>query len=72
MSSDVTLSVFAELEARGIQTLFPFHDAVYVQAREDEVQRVAATVKTVMEGAVKGPVQFEADVKTGPNWAALG
>jgi DNA polymerase-1 len=72
MSSDVNLSAFAELEARGIQTLFPFHDAVYVQAPEDEAERVAATVKTVMENAIRGPVNFEADVKTGPNWAELG
>lgn len=72
MSSDVNLAAFAELETRGIQTLFPFHDAVYAQAPVAEAERVAATIKSVMEGAVRGPVQFEAEVKIGPNWADLG
>lgn len=72
MSSDVNLAAFAEIESRGIQTLFPFHDAVYVQAPEDQVDAVSRIVKQTMEGVLPGPVRFEADVKSGPNWAALG
>ena len=72
MASDVNLAAFAELESRGIATLFPFHDAVYVQALEADVQRVARTVKQVMESILPGPVKFEAEVKSGPNWAELG
>ena len=72
MSSDMNLAAFAEVEARGIQTLFPFHDAIYAQARVGEEEKVARTIKNVMEGVLPGPVQFEADVKTGPNWASLG
>jgi len=72
MSSDMNLAAFAEVEARGIQTLFPFHDAIYAQAREGEEEKVARTIKDVMESVLPGPVRFEADVKTGPNWAALG
>jgi len=72
MSSDVNLSAFAELESQGVQTLFPFHDAIYVQAPESEAERTAKLVKSVMEAAIPGAVRFEADVKSGLNWAALG
>jgi len=72
MASDLTLAAFAEIESLGIQTLFPFHDAVYAQAPEDETHRAISTIKSVMENALRGPVQFEAEVKAGPNWAELG
>ena len=72
MASDLTLAAFAEIESRGIQTLFPFHDAVYAQAPTLEAPRVVSTMKSVMENLLRGPVRFEAEVKTGPNWAELG
>jgi DNA polymerase-1 len=72
MSSDMNLSAFAELEARGIETLFPLHDAIYAQAPEDKVERAVRLIKEVMESQLKGPVQFRVDVKMGPNWASLG
>lgn len=72
MASDMTLASFTKLTDMGIQTLFPFHDAVYVQAPEDEAEEVAATVKEVMEGILPSPVPFRADVGIGENWGVLG
>lgn len=72
MSSDMNLAAFAEVEARGIQTLFPFHDAIYAQARDEDVEKAANVIKNVMESVLPGPVRFEADVKTGRDWASLG
>jgi DNA polymerase-1 len=72
MSSDMNLAAFAAVEAMGIETLFPFHDAIYAQAPEDQAERVAKRIRHAMETTLAGPVLFEADVKTGPNWAELG
>ena len=72
MSSDVNLAAFAELESMGIETLFPFHDAVYAQAPEAKADSVSRSSKSVMEAVLPGPVKFEAEVKVGPNWAQLG
>jgi DNA polymerase I len=72
MASDANLAAFAECESRGIQTLFPLHDAIYAQAPEDRVERVARDIKAVMEAVLPGAVHFEAELKTGPNWARLG
>lgn len=72
MSTDMNQAAFAELEARGYQTLFPFHDAVYLQSPEDEAERVMVDVVRVMEAVLPGPVPFRADVKSGKSWSELG
>lgn len=72
MSSDMTLAAFTQLENMGYQTLFPLHDAIYLQAPEDQVESATQTTKRVMESILKGPVPFRADAKWGPNWGALG
>lgn len=71
MSSDVNLEAFSRVEARGIETLFPVHDAIYAQAPIDQVDRVAEEVKRVMESVLPSPVRFEADVHVGETWADL-
>lgn len=71
MSSDVNLAAFAAAEARGFQTLMPFHDAIYMQAPVEQAEAQAAALKEIMETTLPGAVKFEADVKIGPNWAAL-
>lgn len=71
MATDMNLAAFTELEEAGVQTLFPMHDAVYAQARHEEAERVSRLIKQTMEGIIQGVVPFRADVKTGPNWAAL-
>ena len=72
MSSDMTLAAFTQLEQEGYQTLFPLHDAVYLQVPEDQTQQAMARVKHVMESIVNGPVPFRADVKAGRDWGSLG
>ena len=72
MSSDINLAAFAELEGRGLETLFPFHDAVYLQCKERDVEKVKREVKHVMEAVLPGVVPFRADVKAGGSWAELG
>jgi DNA polymerase-1 len=72
MSSDMTLAAFTQLEREGYQTLFPLHDAVYLQVPEDQAVQAMARVKQVMEGVVSGPVPFRADVKAGQDWGSLG
>ena len=71
MATDMNLAAFAELESRGYEMLFPFHDAIYLQHPEDQADAAMKVVTTVMESRVKGPVQFQADVKCGPHWGAL-
>jgi DNA polymerase-1 len=70
-SSDMNLAAFARAEARGLQTFFPLHDAIYMQAREGEVEEQAKELKQLMESTITGPVLFSADVKIGATWADL-
>ena len=72
MSSDMTLAAFTKLTEDGYETLFPLHDAVYLQAREDDVDAAMAAVRQTMEGVLVGPVPFRCDVKSGPDWSKLG
>ena len=72
MSSDITLAAFTQLENEGYQTLFPLHDAIYLQVPEDRADEAMARVKLVMETTLKGPVPFRADVKAGKDWGSLG
>jgi DNA polymerase-1 len=72
MSSDMTLAAFTTLTYEGYQTLFPLHDAIYMQVREDAVDDGVARIRQVMEGVLKGPVPFRCDVKVGQNWGQLG
>lgn len=71
MASDMNLLAFVELEEQGYNMLFPFHDATYLQEREDKAERTAKHVQEVMESIIRGAVPFRADCKIGPNWAAL-
>ena len=68
-SSDMTLEAFTRLEMMGVQTLFPVHDAIYVQAREDEAEKVLSLVKRTMESIIPDSVPFRADAKIGASWA---
>jgi len=72
MSSDINLAAFAELDSRGLNMLFPFHDAVYLQAPESQVEKVTKQVKATMANVIQSPVPFRADVKWGHTWAHLG
>jgi DNA polymerase-1 len=72
MSSDMTLAAFTRLENEGHQTLFPLHDAVYLQTPEDRADDTMARVKHVMETILSGPVPFRADAKWGRDWGSLG
>ena len=71
MSSDMNLLAFSICEQRGYQTLFPFHDAIYIQAPEDNSERQAQSVKEIMEGILTDKMPFRADAKIGRNWAEL-
>ncbi len=72
MASDMTLAAFTQIEERGYETLFPLHDAVYLQVREEDAEKAASDVKRIMESVLPGIVPFRADVKVGENWAKLG
>jgi len=72
MSSDINLQVFADLDAAGVEVLFPMHDAIYAQAPEGRVSVIIKTIKSTMESVLDSPVPFRADVKCGPNWAQIG
>jgi DNA polymerase I len=72
MSSDMTLAAFTQLTEAHYQTLFPLHDAIYLQEREDKVASTMEFVKKTMEGVLTGPVPFRCDVKSGPDWSKLG
>lgn len=71
MATDMNLAAFTAMEEAGLLTLFPFHDACYLQAPEDKAETVARQVKSIMESILPGPVPFRADVKVGRNWAEL-
>lgn len=70
-SSDMNLEAFSRLEEMGYETLFPVHDAIYLQVREDNIDVAVRDVKKVMEGVITGDVPFRVDIKTGSNWAQL-
>lgn len=72
MSSDMTLAAFTTLTAMGYKTLFPLHDAIYMQVPADRQDKGMADIREVMEGVLKGPVPFRCDVKAGQNWGQLG
>jgi DNA polymerase I-like protein with 3'-5' exonuclease and polymerase domains len=72
MSSDMTLAAFTQLTEMMYETLFPLHDAVYLQVTEGEVDKAVKVVRETLEGVLKGPVPFRCDVKSGPDWSKLG
>lgn len=71
MATDMNLAAFTQMELAGLQTLFPMHDACYLQAPEDKAEAVAKQVVEIMENILQGPVPFRADVKIGRSWADL-
>ncbi len=70
-ATDMNSLAFARLTQMGYQTLFPLHDAIYIQVPEDQVDRACRDVKEVMEGILPGQVPFRADLKVGYSWAEL-
>lgn len=72
MASDMTLKAFVDVHRRGVQTLFPFHDAIYVQAYEAQADEVADILREAMETSLPGPVPFRVDVQRGYNWGEVG
>lgn len=71
MATDMNQAAFNALEEMGYQTLFPFHDACYLQAPVDAVDRVTAVVRDTMENVVPTFVPFRVDIHTGSSWAEL-
>lgn len=71
MATDMNLAAFTALEEAGVQTLFPMHDAIYAQEREDKVESTAEFVRRTMEGVIQGVVPFRSEVNIGSTWAEL-
>lgn len=72
MASDMTLNAFVDVHRRGVQTLFPFHDAIYAQAYEAQADEVSDVIREAMETSLPGPVPFRVDVERGYSWGELG
>ena len=70
-ATDMNLFAFTQMEEQGLQTLFPMHDACYLQEREDRAETTARRAVSIMESIIDGPVPFRADVKMGYSWADL-
>ena len=58
----------AETEA---QMLLQVHDELLVEAPEDACDEIAATMKSIMEGAIELDVPLKVDVGIGANWAEI-
>ncbi len=71
-STDINLKGFADLYMRGWQTLFPFHDAVYMQVKEKDVDAGVRDMIETMQAVVTGPVKFKVEVHVGTDWGQLG
>ncbi len=72
MSSDMTLAAFVKLSRDGLQTLFPLHDAIYMQVPENRIEKGVFRIRDAMERVLYSSVPFRVDVKTGRNWGQLG
>lgn len=72
MASDMTLNAYVDIHKQGVQTLFPFHDAIYAQAYHAQADEAAEIIREAMEGSLPGPVPFRVDVETGSHWGELG
>lgn len=70
-SSDMNLVAFTRMEEAGYLTLYPVHDAIYCQAREEDAEHVTKVLKETMEGVIPGNVPFRADVHVGRNWGEV-
>lgn len=70
-SSDMNLAAFTRLEEMGYETLFPVHDAIYLQVREPQADRAVSDVREVMEGVIVGEVPFRVEVHSGASWAEV-
>lgn len=68
-SSDMTLEAFTRLEMMGVETLFPVHDAIYVQAREEDAESTFKLVKDTMENIIPNTVPFRVEARIGATWA---
>jgi DNA polymerase I-like protein with 3'-5' exonuclease and polymerase domains len=72
MASDMTLAAFAQVHSEGYNVLFPFHDAIYIQAPSDEAESARDRLVEIMESQLPTPVHFRVEAKIGTSWAALG
>lgn len=73
-ASDLCIQAMSRIEPRlpdGAVLLFPVHDSICLEVREDLVDEVAEIVRSEMELEVGG-VPLTVDVEYGPSWADVG
>lgn len=73
-ASDLCLQAMARIEPRlpdGAVLLFPVHDSICMEVRDDLVDEVARIAREEMELEVGG-VPLTVDVEVGPSWADVG
>ncbi len=63
-----------ELQSRGLsgEMILQVHDELVLEVPDNEVDRVAKLVKSVMEGAYKLDAPLKVDIKTGRHWGKMG
>ena len=64
----VRLADRLQRESARSRLLLQVHDELVLETPRSDVERLAATVKEVMESAAELKVPLKADVKAGPNW----
>lgn len=70
-ATDLNLVAFLKLAQHKMEVMFPFHDAVYLQAPEDRQEETERQMKLIMESIMPGPVPFRVDVGSGRNWGEV-
>lgn len=70
-ATDLNLVAFLKLAQHKLEVMFPFHDAVYLQAPEDRQEETERQMKLIMESIMSGPVPFRVDVGSGRNWGEV-
>lgn len=76
LASDVCLRSLVKLHnelPEGAYVLFPVHDSILFEIREDLVEELAPFIKRTMEGGFPFPsdVPFPVDMKVGTRWGSL-
>lgn len=69
--NDINLAAYAKAAESGLDVLFPFHDAIYIQAPKNNWQPATKKLKTIMETVIDAPVPLEVSVKKGDDWSQL-
>ena len=70
-ASDICLTAMSRIEPRlpeGALLLFPVHDSIVLEVREDLMAEVEAILREEMEGDFMG-VPLTIDIESGPSWA---